>query len=193
MNEGNNRAADLSGLNMPTHDSVYWFVMRDLKRPNAKLPAYKRLAEIGFEVFTPMRWHIATRGGKRTREQVPFLPDLLFVHTERDLLDPIVEETDTLQYRYIRGGYRKPMIIADKEMERFIRAVSSVEAPRYYLPGEITPAMYGHKIRIIGGPLDGCEGQLLKIRGSRVKRLIIEIPGLIVASVEIAPEYIQML
>ena len=85
------------------------------------------------------------------------------------------------------------MIIADKEMERFIRAVSSVEAPRYYLPGEITPAMYGHKIRIIGGPLDGCEGQLLKIRGSRVKRLIIEIPGLIVASVEIAPEYIQML
>ena len=69
MNEGNNRAADLSGLNMPTHDSVYWFVMRDLKRPNAKLPAYKRLAEIGFEVFTPMRWHIATRGGKRPAKE----------------------------------------------------------------------------------------------------------------------------
>ena len=38
-----------------------WFVMRDLKRPNAKLPAYQQLIEDGFEVFTPMRWQIAER------------------------------------------------------------------------------------------------------------------------------------
>ncbi len=30
---------------------ISWFVMRDLKRPNAKLPAYKFLAEQGLEVF----------------------------------------------------------------------------------------------------------------------------------------------
>ena len=42
-----------------------WFVMRDLKRPNAKLPAYKFLAEQGLEVFTPMTWRLSVRHGKR--------------------------------------------------------------------------------------------------------------------------------
>ena len=31
-----------------------WFVMRDLKRPNAKLPAYIQLEQEGIEVFTPL-------------------------------------------------------------------------------------------------------------------------------------------
>ena len=48
--------------------------------------------------------------------------------------------------------------------------------------------MYGRMIRIEGGPLDGYEGRLLSIRGARVKRLIVEIPGLLVAAVEVDPE-----
>lgn len=33
---------------------VQWFVMRDLTRSNAKLPAYLLLAGEGIECFTPM-------------------------------------------------------------------------------------------------------------------------------------------
>ena len=64
---------------------------------------------------------------------------------------------------------------------------------RYFLVEELTSAMYGRMIRIEGGPLDGYEGRLLSIRGSRVKRLIVEIPGLLVAAVEVDPEYIRLL
>lgn len=32
--------------------SAQWFVMRVLKRPNAQVPTYKFLEEIGLEVFT---------------------------------------------------------------------------------------------------------------------------------------------
>lgn len=32
---------------------MHWYVMRDLKRPNAKLPAYKQLSDEHLEVFTP--------------------------------------------------------------------------------------------------------------------------------------------
>lgn len=53
--------------------------------------------------------------------------------------------------------------------------------------------MYGRMIRIEGGPLDGYEGRLLSIRGTRVKRLIVEIPGLLVAAVEVDPKYIRLL
>ena len=67
------------------------------------------------------------------------------------------------------------------------------DSPRYFLVEELTSAMYGRMIRIEGGPLDGYEGRLLSIRGSRVKRLIVEIPGLLVAAVEVDPEYIRLL
>ena len=59
---------------------ICWFVMRDLKRTNAKLPAYKLLEDEHFEVFTPMKERLSIRGGKRVREKVPFIQDLFFVH-----------------------------------------------------------------------------------------------------------------
>lgn len=37
---------------------MHWYVMRDLKRPNAKLPAYKQLSDEHLEVFTPMQWRL---------------------------------------------------------------------------------------------------------------------------------------
>lgn len=56
---------------------LQWFVMRDLKRSNAKQPAYRLLEDMGIEVFTPMVWKILVRNGKRVREEVPFMRDLL--------------------------------------------------------------------------------------------------------------------
>ncbi len=169
-----------------------WFVMRDLKRANAKQPAYRLLLEKGIETFTPMKWKLAARQGVKKQEEVPFIQDLLFVHDTRDNIDPIVDKVPTLQYRFLRNTYRKPMTVPQMEMERFIRAVNTSESLRYYLPEEITPDMYGRKIRIVGGPLDGYEGSLLTTRGSKTKRLLVEIPNLLAVGVEVNPEYIQM-
>lgn len=125
-----------------------WYVMRDLKRTNAKVPAYKLLKGMKMEVFVPMKWHLVTRKGIRIREEVPFIQDLLFVHETQNNLDAVVEKTPTLQYRWLRGTWREPMTVADRDMERFIRAVDATESPRYYLPEEITPTMYGRKIAL---------------------------------------------
>lgn len=184
-----------SGKAMPAdeNDRLQWFVMRDLKRCNAKLPAYKLLESLGIKVFTPMVWKLVVRHGKRSKEQVPFMQDLLFVHDTRQTVDPIVGEYDTLQYRYVRGGYKIPMTIRESDMQRFIHAVESSENPRYYAPEEITPDMIGRKVRIIGGPLDGYEGHLQKIRGTHVKRFFVVLPNLLAAAIEVQPEYIQVL
>ena len=173
-------------------ETVRWYVMRDLKRLNAKEPAYKLLEGKKMEVFVPKVWKLRVRQGKRVREEVPFIPDLLFVHETRMNLDPIVEKTPTLQYRWLRNTWREPMTVLDADMERFIRAVSQSESPRYYLPEEITPQMYGRKIRIVGGPLDGYEGSLLTTRGSKVKRLLVELKDFLAVGVEVNPEYIQL-
>ena len=173
-------------------DQLRWFVMRDLKRHNAKLPAYKMLGDMNIKVFTPMVWKLRTRHGKREPQEVPFMQDLLFVHDSRRVLDPIVEMVGTLQYRYMRGGNHIPMTVKDDDMDRFIQAVEATNAPCFYTPAKITPAMLGKQVRIIGGPLDGYEGRLQKLQGSRVKRLFVELPGLLTAAVEVEPEYIQL-
>lgn len=73
-------------------NQVSWYAMRDFTRPNAKLPAYKLLAQEGLEVFTPMKEQLKIKNGKRIRENVPVLHDLLFVHGLRDDIDPIVNK-----------------------------------------------------------------------------------------------------
>ena len=178
---------------MNDDEKVQWFVMRDLKRRNAKLPAYKQLADKGIKVFVPMKWHTIKRKGIVIREEIPMIQDLLFVYASRLHLDPIVEKIPTLQYRWLRNTFRKPMTVLDLEMEKFISAVSSSNSPQYYLPEEITPQMYGRKIRIVGGNLDGYEGYLLTTRGSKVKRLLVELENYLAVSVEVLPEFIQLI
>lgn len=169
-----------------------WYVMRDLKRANAKISAFSLLEEAGLEVFTPREWRVRIKKGKRVRTHVAVLPDLLFVHAGRKELDSYVERIPTLQYRYLRGGYCRPMVVPDADMERFVRAVGLSDGPRYYLPEEITDAMCRHRIRIVGGPFNGYEGLLLSVRGSNVKRLVVELPGFLAVAVEVNPEMIEM-
>lgn len=110
------------------------------------------------------------------------------------LIDPFVEKYPTIQYRFQKGGgYKNPMTVADADMERFIHAVSVSKNPKYYLPGELTPSMCGRHIRIVGGPLDGYEGKLLTVRGSKTKRLLVELPEFFSVGVEVNPEYIRLL
>lgn len=170
-----------------------WFVMRDLTRPNALHPAYMRLADAGFEIFTPMTWKIRRRGSKTERVKAPVIHDLLFVKSTRQQLDPVVEEISTLQYRFVRGGRQgESMTVPEAEMERFITAVASDSNPKFYLPGEITAAMVGKRVRILSGPLSGFEGNLIKIRGLRSKRLIVELPGMLSSTVEVTGDMVEL-
>ena len=174
-------------------DACQWFVMRDLTRPNAKQPAYKLLDGLNIRNFTPMVWKLMLNHGKRERRQLPFIHDLLFVYASRAELDSVVETTPMLQYRYLRGGYKVPMTVRAADMQRFMHAVRFSSSPQYYRPDEVTPAMRNRRIRIIGGNLDGYEGSLITTRGSKVKRLLVEIPMLLAATVEVETEFIQLL
>ena len=53
--------------------------------------------------------------------------------------------------------------------------------------------MRQRQVAIIGGPLDGYTGTLVTVRGSRRKRLLVEIPMLLAAAVEVEPEYIRLM
>lgn len=174
-------------------DTAKWFALRDLKRVNAHDPAYMMLAREGFEVFTPMRWRVVKRLNKTRKEEVPVVQDLLFVHSTKHLLDPVITNTPTLQYRYVRGGgYKESIIVRDDEMNRFITAVQSSPSLRYYALDEVTADMIGRTVQICGGPLNGFEAPLMKVRGAKKKRIFVELKGFLAASVELTEfDYLQ--
>ena len=53
--------------------------------------------------------------------------------------------------------------------------------------------MYGHTIQIIGGGLDGYKGTLLTVRGSKTKRLLVELPNFFSVGVEVNPDLIEII
>lgn len=169
----------------PAPEPKRWFVMRDLTRPNALRPAYVRLEEEHFEVFTPMEERLVVKHGKRIKANVPFIHDLLFVHSTRAELDPFVAHTSTLQYRFVKGKYMVPMVVGEEEMNRFVSVVQASNHPLYFRPEELTPAMLNRQVRIVGGSLDGCVGALKTRRGSKHRQLIVELPGLLAAGVDV--------
>lgn len=84
-------------------------------------------------------------------------------------------------------------MIPQDAMTRFIGATQASANPKYYAMDEISDLMCGRNIRMIGGVLDGYEGKLQTIRGSKTKHLIIILPSLLAVSVEINDEYIELL
>lgn len=183
---------------MPITEETYWYVLRDLKRPNSLHPAYLALQDEKFrlqdKLFIPMKQKVCSRQGKKEVKYVPYMNDLIFIHERREVLDAILDEVTSLQYRYVKGGRQnEPMKVRHADMERFIQAVLSADRVEYYSPQEVSPQLYGKHIRIIGGRLDGFEGRLLTQRGSRKKRLIVDLPGFLSATIEVNPAYIQLL
>lgn len=182
-------------MNTSADSKPAWFVLRDLTRPIAKLPGYLQLSQQGFEVFTPMKWTIREAGGKRQRIEIPVIHDLLFVHTTREKLDPVIDKTNTLQYRFSRGQiYRQPMTVPEQEMEQFMAAVRSTDQPVFYTPAEVSRLSFGKKIKLIcEGVLNGYEGELIAVRGGRKKKMLVRLPGLLAVEYEVSPDYIQFI
>ena len=173
-------------------------MLRDLARPNAKKPAYKQLQampEMKDSVFVPPKPHVFTEFGKRVVRYVPYMHDLVFVHKSREELDPIVRKIEQLQYRYVRGGKQfEAMSVRAEDFKKFKDAVEQTDNVEYYSYEEVSPQLYGKQIRIIGGRLNGFEGRLMSKRGSKFKRLLVDLQECnLSAAIQVESDFIQLL
>lgn len=172
-------------------EKAEWFVMRFLYNDQPQVRTL--LAQKGFETFCPMKQILTFRCGRKVREFVPAIRDLFFVHSLKSELDPYVARFANFQYRYKTGGkYREPLTVPEKQMNDFIAITGQAVNPLYFSPQELDLAK-GSRIRLIGGPMDGYEAILLKVKGARAKRMIVDIPDTLYAAVEVKPDYIQLL
>lgn len=157
--------------------------MRDLKRHNDPDRAYLKLEKKGFEVFTPLEQHRFDKYGKHLLVDKPIFPDMLFVHTTMEALNPYVDAISSLQYR-LRIGHNTPtkdgvIIIDDNSMDNF-RMACACDIPKEFVkPVDIDPSIIGRRVRIISSSVpEGFEGNILKFRGRGLK-VVVRLPNMI--------------
>lgn len=171
-----------------------WFVM-NVYAMNIHKAEDALKGENGLPYFIPKRYVLRTYCGKKKRELVPLISNMVFVYAT-------YKQVQSFQYPFsfigfattLRDGRRTPLIVPKDQMESFIKIVShNDEDLTYYKPDEIE-LRKGEYIRIIGGKFDGVKGQLVRVKGKRAKQLVVTIPGILsVATVCVEPEYIQRL
>ena len=170
-------------------ESVLWYAMRATYR--RELDAMHRLKEAGMGCFIPMQYHFRLKRGRRVRELVPAVRNLLFVHALPSELKRMKLELPYLQYITDTRSHEK-IIIPDVQMQRFIAVAGTYDDQLlYFQPGELNPAK-GTRVRITGGEFAGYEGTFLKVKGARDRRVVIAVEGVIaVALAVIHPDLIE--
>ena len=127
---------------------------------------------------------------------VPAIPGMVFIKE----FDTPEKMQEYFQHRKERVFLRKStfsnredyLTVSDHDMENFIAITEKAgEKITYYEPGEIQ-LRPGDRIRVNGGLYDGREGIIMRVKGKRKKQLVVSIPGILIASVEMEPELVEL-
>lgn len=165
-----------------------WYVLRDLRRGNVKKRGYHLLKQRKIDVFSPINIVWSIRNGKKRKESKFAIPDLLIVHSTEEELSKYVTFANKLQFRFLRGGWMKKMVVSDTEMKEFIQAANGASSITYYSVEEYSPENIGNEITIKGGPFNGESGKLLSVRGTKNKQIVVRLSNLFVAVIELEAE-----
>jgi transcription antitermination factor NusG len=123
--------------------------------------------------------------GGKSRKLVPAIHNLIFAHTTKERIQEVKQGVRFLQYRTRpEKGRNVPIVVPDEQMVHFMAVCRSEnEQLRYLLPSEVKLER-GTRIRVVGGYFDGLEGNFVKVKGIRSKRVVVTLEGL--ASVALA-------
>ena len=154
------------------------------------------LRKAGFRSHVPMKYEVKTVRRQEQRTMVPAITGLIFVRASEEALKEYIRHKSR-ESIYMRkstfSNKQDYLTVPDYAMERFIEFTNiRQEKITYFKPEELN-LKEGEKIRIKGGIYDGYEGTILRFKGKRNKHLVVQIPGVIIAAVELEPELVEPL
>jgi transcription antitermination factor NusG len=135
-----------------------WVALRTAARWEKKLAAV--MAEAGVPVFLPLMSRFTTSHGKRREARVPVFPGYLFV-----------SELDFLTSKRLTPGTRSKIAqvlrSADPEALRSeLRGIADLLTDRQLVQERLTGGV-GDVVRVVGGPLVGHEGRVVRVKPNR--------------------------
>lgn len=170
-------------------EKTSWYAMRATYRREAL--AKQLLDECSIENFIPMRYEVRIVGGRKVRNLVPAVRNLIFVHTTPSQCRVIKSKAPYLQY-IVDSSSGNKIIVPDDQMRRFIAVAGIYDDHLLWFAPEEVNLSKGTKVRITGGCFEGQEGIFIKVKGARDRRVVIAIQGVVVvAMATIHPDLIE--
>lgn len=155
---------------MLSSEKMQWFAMRATYRRGMQIKAL--LDKEGINNFIPMRYEVRIRNGRKRRELVPVISDLIFVHSVQSELQKVKFKLPYFQYMIdIRNGQK--IIVPDDQMRQFIAVAGTYDEHLiFFSPDEV----------------------FVKVKGARDRRVVISLQGVIaMAMATISPDLIEVI
>ena len=179
---------------MVEENEIWWYAVGCVSSMK-ELKVRDDIRNYGLEAFVPLKYHIKTIKHQKHRALVPAMPGLMFAKGTLDELQEYIQNHAHFPVYLRKSTFSNKedyLTVRDKDMEAFIAATENNEAHiTYFRPDEIN-LQAGDKIRVKGGIYDGKEGIVMRIKGKRNKHLVVQIPGMLVAAIEMEPELVEL-
>ena len=175
------------------NDIQQWFCL-GCTSPQRELKVRDDVRRYGLEAFVPLQYEVKRQRRQEQRALVPAISGLMFAKGTLDEIKEYISHSHFTVYikKSTFSNKEDYLTVPTKAMENFIAVTVNHEANISYFKPEEIKLQTGDKIRVKGGIYDGKEGVIMRIKGKRNKHLVVQIPGLLVAAVEMTPELIEL-
>ena len=175
------------------NDIQQWFCL-GCTSPQKELKIRDDVRRYGLEAFVPLKYDIKKVRQQEQRKLVPAISGLMFA---KGTVDEVKDYVSNSHFSvYIRkstfSNKEDYLTVPTKAMDDFIAVTVEHETHITYFKPEEIKLQAGDQIRVKGGIYDGKEGIIMRIKGKRNKHLVVQIPGLLVAAVEMTPDLIEL-
>ena len=170
-----------------------WFCL-GCTSPQKELKVRDDVRRYGLEAFVPLQYEVKRQRRQEQRALVPAISGLMFAKGTLDEIKEYISHSHFTVYikKSTFSNKEEYLTVPTKAMDNFIAVTVNHEANISYFKPEEIKLQAGDKIRVKGGIYDGKEGVIMRIKGKRNKHLVVQIPGLLVAAVEMTPELIEL-
>ena len=156
-----------------------WYAMRATYRRENE--AVRLLEAEGMQCFIPLQYQFRVRHGRKVRELVPVVHNLLFVYACSADIQRVKAQMPYLQYITDTRSHEK-IIVPEEQMRRFI-AVAGTYSDQllYFAPGELNlkKGVAATAVILVLGILLGVEMRLVLENGVEVSRIWYSLSGLL--------------
>ncbi len=175
------------------NDIQQWFCL-GCTSPQRELKVRDDVRRYGLEAFVPLKYEVKKRRHQEQRALIPAIAGLMFAKGTLEELKEYVSRSQFTVYlkKSTFSNKEDYLTVPTKAMDDFIAVTVNHEAKISYFKPEEIKLQAGDKIRVKGGIYDGKEGVIMRIKGKRNKHLVVQIPGLLAAAVEMTPDLIEL-
>ncbi|MFI3269179.1 MAG: UpxY family transcription antiterminator [Rikenellaceae bacterium] len=169
---------------------VVWYAMRTTYQREMRAKAL--LDAAGVENFVPMRRCVTVVRGKKIVTLKPALHNLIFVKSDSATMREIKSRVTFMQSRLTEfEGTLFPIVVPTEQMEQFIYAVECAMDEITIVDLVSMEIEKGVSARIIDGKFKGFVGVLSKIKGTRDRRVTINVEGVVAYTIDVDASFIE--